>query len=365
MSTTHSPPIVRFRGVSKAYGTFVAIRDLDLDIARGEFLTFLGPSGSGKTTTLMLLTGFEMASGGAIELDGQRIEARPAHKRDIGVVFQNYALFPHMSAAENIAFPLKVRGMGRAQVEEEVKRALAMMHLADKGDRKPGQLSGGQQQRVALARAIVFKPRLIVLDEPLGALDKNLREQMQDELKALHRQIGITMVFVTHDQSEALTLSDRVAVFKQGRIEQLDTPERLYRLPATAFVAGFIGENNLVSGKVEHIGDGDISVRVGAGGLLHAKPAGGLRHGDAAVVAIRPEHISLLRAGSPDGMPARVVQTTYLGDSYRVDVNADGIGVLKVKVSGSATVEIPEAGALIGIRVAEKSCRALPADSSK
>lgn len=366
MSTTPlPPPIVRFRGVSKSYGAFVAIRDLDLDIARGEFLTLLGPSGSGKTTTLMLLTGFEMASGGAIELDGQRIEARPAHKRDIGVVFQNYALFPHMTAAENIAFPLKVRGTPRAQIDEEVRRALAMMHLADKGDRKPGQLSGGQQQRIALARAIIFKPRLIVLDEPLGALDKNLREQMQEELKALHRQIGITMVFVTHDQSEALTLSDRVAVFNRGRIEQLDTPEGLYRRPGTAFVASFIGENNLVAGKVEHVGDGGICVRAGAGRLLHGAAAGALTQGDAAIVAIRPEHISLQRAGDADTVPARVIQTTYLGDSYRVDAVAEGIGPLKMKISGSDTTEVPETGALIGIRVAEKSCRALPAESSK
>ncbi len=359
MSNTNSP-IVRFRGVSKAYGGFVAIPSLDLDIARGEFLTLLGPSGSGKTTTLMLLTGFEMASGGVIELDGGRIETCPAHKRDIGVVFQNYALFPHMSVAENIAFPLRVRGLSRATVEAEVQRALAMVHLADKGGRRPGQLSGGQQQRIALARALVFKPRLIVLDEPLGALDKNLREQMQDELKALHRQLGITMVFVTHDQSEALTLSDRVAVFNHGRIEQLATPGDLYRRPASAFVAEFIGENNLVSGVVEQVAMDSVAVRADSGGLLHGVASGSLQAGEAVVVAVRPEQLELAGANDPGSLSGRVAQVTYYGDSYRVDIDAEGIGRLKVKLTGSDDKAVPEVGAAVGICMAGNVCRVLP-----
>ncbi len=362
-AVSHPPPIVRFRGVSKAYGSFMAIKDLDLDIARGEFLTLLGPSGSGKTTTLMLLAGFEMASRGAIELDGKRIETCPAHKRDIGVVFQNYALFPHMSAAENIAFPLKVRGMSRADIDVEVRKALAMVHLGDKGERRPAQLSGGQQQRIALARAMVFRPRLIVLDEPLGALDKNLREQMQDELKALHRQLGIAMVFVTHDQGEALNLSDRVAVFNRGGIEQLATPEQLYRMPATPFVAGFIGENNLVSGRVERIDDGRVWLRTEAGGLLEALTDAAVKVGDAAIAAVRPEHIALSRSLENGALAGRVAQIAYLGDSYRVEVEVEGIGQLKVKVGGTDPLGVPEMGTSVGIGMDERACRVLPMQS--
>ncbi|MEO8684130.1 MAG: ABC transporter ATP-binding protein [Devosia sp.] len=360
MSTMNErTPIVSFRNVSKTYNSFVAVADLNLDIAAGEFLTLLGPSGSGKTTTLMLLTGFETASSGTIEVDGKRIESLPAHKRDIGVVFQNYALFPHMTVAENVAFPLKVRGLDRATVEQDVARVLATVDLADKSERKPSQLSGGQQQRVALARAMVFKPRLIVLDEPLGALDKQLREQMQAELKTLHRQIGITMVFVTHDQSEALTLSDRIAVFNQGRVEQLDTPEGLYRNPQTAFVAGFIGENNLLSGHVLSTDGVQASIRLDGGATIDAAATMGLSAGAPAVLAIRPEQIEIDLSGTAGGVPAKVTQSTYLGDCYRLDIHAEGIGPLHVKVANSRDV-LPPAGARIGIRLSNTHCRILP-----
>lgn len=363
MLTDPTAPIVRFRGVSKSFGQFVALHQLDLDVMRGEFLTLLGPSGSGKTTTLMLLAGFEAASSGTIELEGQRIEALPAHQRGIGVVFQNYALFPHMSAAENIAFPLRVRGLAKSTIEAEVKRALATIHLSDKGDRKPSQLSGGQQQRVALARAMVFKPKLIVLDEPLGALDKNLREQMQVELKALHQMIGITMVFVTHDQAEALTMSDRVAVFNNGRIEQLDTPEGLYRAPATPFVARFIGENNLIEGTVEQADAHSALIRVGEGGTLRANIAGGdIRPGAFVQIGIRPENISLTSPSELGSFAARVTQAIYLGDSHRVEIDVDGIGRLKVKVSDGNADGIPPPGTAIGVRLEEKAFRILPGD---
>lgn len=352
-------PIVRFRGVTKAYNEFLAVHSLDLDIAQGEFLTLLGPSGSGKTTTLMLLTGFETASSGTIEVDGRRIESLPAHKRDIGVVFQNYALFPHMSAAENIAFPLKVRGVGRAEVEAEVARVLSAVHLADKGDRKPSQLSGGQQQRVALARAMVFKPRLIVLDEPLGALDKNLREQMQDELRSLHREIGITMVFVTHDQTEALTLSDRIAVFNRGRVEQIDTPQGLYQAPKTAFVAGFIGENNLVAGVVTAMEAGKATILFSGGMAIEANAAPGLALGSNAVIAIRPEHVSVHPTGTPTALRAKVVQSTYLGDFYRLNIEATGMGELKVKMPSSAS-DLPPIGSEVGITLSSSECWILP-----
>ena len=219
--------IVRLQGIGKTYdGSTRVVDDLDLDIERGEFLTLLGPSGSGKTTTLMMLAGFETPTSGEILLDGKPLAHLPPYKRQIGMVFQNYALFPHMSVAENIAFPLSVRNTGRAEAAGRVERALEMVQLGGFGSRRPAQLSGGQQQRVAVARALVFEPKLVLMDEPLGALDKQLREQMQLEIRRLHQRLGVTMVYVTHDQHEALTMSDRIAVFHRGRIQQLDTPEK-------------------------------------------------------------------------------------------------------------------------------------------
>ncbi|RWQ69272.1 MAG: ATP-binding cassette domain-containing protein, partial [Mesorhizobium sp.] len=219
------PVHVEFRGVSKRYGqTVQAVRQLDLEIMRGEFLTLLGPSGSGKTTALMMLAGFEDTTEGEILIDGQRIDNVPANRRGIGMVFQNYALFPHMTVAENLAFPLEVRKLGREQVTRRVRNVLDMVQLPEFGNRRPAQLSGGQQQRVAVARALIFEPNLVLMDEPLGALDKQLREQMQFEIKDIHARLGVTFVYVTHDQTEALTMSDRIAVFSAGRIEQLSTP---------------------------------------------------------------------------------------------------------------------------------------------
>jgi putative spermidine/putrescine transport system ATP-binding protein len=239
---------IRFENVSKRYGTHTVIDGLDLSIAAGEFVSLLGPSGSGKTTLLMMLAGFESVSDGAILLDGHRIENVPAYKRDMGVVFQNYALFPHMTAAENIAFPLKRRGASKATIQADVKRALDMVQLASLADRKPSQMSGGQQQRIALARALVFEPKVVLMDEPLGALDKQLREQMQLDIRDLHRRLGLTIVFVTHDQGEALTMSDRIAVFNKGKIEQVASPEDVYDRPASCFVSEFIGETNFLTG---------------------------------------------------------------------------------------------------------------------
>ncbi|HYN39810.1 MAG TPA: ATP-binding cassette domain-containing protein, partial [Rhodospirillales bacterium] len=246
-----SASIVSFRKVSKSYdGRTLVVRDLNLDVRRGEFLTLLGPSGSGKTTCLMMLAGFESATTGEIILDGRPVTSVPAHRRGIGMVFQNYALFPHMTVEENLAFPLQVRGLARAQVREKVHDALDMVRLRGYERRRPGQLSGGQQQRVALARALVFEPSLVLMDEPLGALDKQLREHMQYEIRALHARLGVTFVYVTHDQAEALTMSDRIAVFHDGVIQQIAAPVDLYERPANAFVAGFIGENNRMRGQM-------------------------------------------------------------------------------------------------------------------
>ena len=237
--------------MQKTYdGKTLVVRQLDLDIRRGEFLTLLGPSGSGKTTCLMMLAGFESPTAGEILLDGQPITRTPPHKRNFGMVFQNYALFPHLSVADNVAYPLTVRKVPKAELAQRVTKALAMVRLEGRDRAYPSQLSGGQQQRVALARALVFDPQLVLMDEPLGALDKQLREHMQIELKELHRQLGVTFVYVTHDQGEALTMSDRVAVFNDGAIQQIDTVDRLYETPANRFVAGFVGDSTVLKGTV-------------------------------------------------------------------------------------------------------------------
>ena len=243
-----NPALVQFKGVQKTYdGLSLVVRNLDLDIRRGEFLSLLGPSGSGKTTTLMMLAGFESPTAGEILLDGRPITKTPPHKRNFGMVFQNYALFPHMTVAANVAYPLTVRKVPKADIDKRVARALDMVQLGGKGDRFPSQLSGGQQQRVALARALVFEPQLVLMDEPLGALDKQLREHMQIELKELHRQLGVTFVYVTHDQGEALTMSDRIAVMSQGRILQVGSPTEIYEAPVNRTVADFIGETNFLA----------------------------------------------------------------------------------------------------------------------
>ncbi len=244
---------VQFQDVQKSYdGATLVVKNLNLDVARGEFLTMLGPSGSGKTTCLMMLAGFETATHGEIVLDGEPINNVPPHKRRIGMVFQNYALFPHMTVNENLAFPLEVRRLPKAEIVRRVQKALEMVQLGAFGNRRPGQLSGGQQQRVAVARALVFEPKLVLMDEPLGALDKQLREQMQYEIKHIHEHLNVTVVYVTHDQSEALTMSNRIAVFNDGVIQQLATPADLYERPENAFVAQFIGENN----RLARQGDG-------------------------------------------------------------------------------------------------------------
>ena len=262
---------VRCDSVQKSYdGEELVVRDLNLDIARGEFLTMLGPSGSGKTTCLMMLAGFETATHGSILLDGTPIDNLPPHKRGIGMVFQNYALFPHMTVAENLAFPLEVRKLRRDLIKERVARVLDMVEMGGFDARRPAQLSGGQQQRIAVARALVFEPRLVLMDEPLGALDKQLREQMQYEIKRIHDNLGVTVVYVTHDQSEALTMSDRIAVFNEGIIQQLATPQDLYERPESAFVAQFIGENNRLYGTVLELEGDDCTIRLDSGAIVHA-----------------------------------------------------------------------------------------------
>jgi len=352
--TSPTPPIpptaeaaVRFVGVQKTYdGVQLVVRQLDLDIRRGEFLTLLGPSGSGKTTTLMLLAGFESPTAGEILLDGKPITRTPPHLRNFGMVFQNYALFPHMTVAQNVAYPLTVRKLPKAEQASRVARALAMVRLVGLGERLPAQLSGGQQQRVALARALVFEPQVVLMDEPLGALDKQLREHMQIELKELHRQLGVTFVFVTHDQGEALTMSDRVAVFDGGVIQQIDSAERVYEAPANRFVAGFIGDGTMLAGTVAAVDGALCSVALPGGQTLGGLNVNAAPPGAAVVAGIRPERIVVhppLPADAPpraNWLPARVRSIVYFGDHQRLLCDL-GTGAEAGSDAAEATVKLP------------------------
>jgi putative spermidine/putrescine transport system ATP-binding protein len=325
------------RRLTKHYPGMAAVDGLDLEIAAGEFLTLLGPSGSGKTTTLMMIAGFTPPSAGDVQLDGRSIAGLAPERRNIGVVFQNYALFPHMSVAENIGFPLRMRGLKRPEIAAKVAAALELVRLGGLGQRRPRQLSGGQQQRVALARAMVFEPGLLLMDEPLGALDKKLREDMQFELKRLHGALGVTVVYVTHDQEEALTLSDRIALMNGGRIAQLGRAEDLYERPASRFVAEFIGESNLLDGRVAAgwftTADG-IRVKVAAG-------ADG-----AALLVLRPEKLAVLPADHAEGLAGTVRELVYGGDVTRYRI-AVGATVLTAKVANSRAPFRPPVGAAV------------------
>jgi putative spermidine/putrescine transport system ATP-binding protein len=320
--------MVRFDGVQKSYdGETLVVKNLNLDITKGEFLTMLGPSGSGKTTTLMMLAGFETATHGEISLEGRPINQVAPHKRGIGMVFQNYALFPHMTVGENLSFPLEVRNLAKGEREEKVRHALDMVQMSNFINRRPAQLSGGQQQRIALARALVFDPKLVLMDEPLGALDKQLREHMQFEIKHLHGRLGVTVVYVTHDQGEALTMSDRIAVFNDGIIQQLATPSDLYERPENSFVAGFIGENNKLMGTVEEISDGRCMVRLGTGEVIEAVPVNVSKKDQKTLVSIRPERVEFRTEDFPAGahsIDAEVLEFVYMGDMFRTRLKVAG-----------------------------------------
>ena len=333
-----SESFVKFEKVDKSYdGEVLVVKDLNVDIPKGEFLTMLGPSGSGKTTTLMMLAGFETPTNGEIYLDGDAISSIPPYKRGIGMVFQNYALFPHMTVNENLAFPLEVRKLNKSEIKEKVEKALSMVELQDFGNRMPLQLSGGQQQRVALARALVFEPRLVLMDEPLGALDKKLREQMQYEIKHIHGNIGITVVYVTHDQSEALTMSNRIAVFNDGKIQQISTPDVLYEKPENAFVAQFIGENNQLKGKVKSINGNMCVVTTDKGDEIKSLKVNINTVGDASTVSLRPERVEINSTDSnlENSFNAKVKELIYLGDHIRTRVEVCGNDQFIVKVPNS------------------------------
>ncbi len=314
-STSHG---IRISGVSKVFPGLPrpAVDDVTLDIAPGEFMTFLGPSGSGKTTTLSMIAGFTPLTAGSICIDGEDISRLKPHKRDLGVVFQQYALFPHLTVAKNVAFPLQQRAMSKSDIATKVREALELVGLVDFADRLPRQLSGGQQQRVALARAVVYQPRALLMDEPLGALDKKLRDQLRREIARMHRELGMTFLFVTHDQEEALTLSDRIAVFNHGKVEQVGSPSELYERPSTLFVARFLGESNVFTD-------------------------------DADAVVVRPERLELHAepGAAPDGWPRRkavITDIVYVGNHHRIGLRfADGTEGSAMRLAGTALPAAP------------------------
>jgi len=325
---------IGLKGIRKLYGPHsVAVESLDLDIRAGEFFSLLGPSGCGKTTTLRMIAGFEVPTKGQVSVDGQDVTTLPAHARSMGMVFQNYALFPHMTVLQNVAFGLKMRRVSKADALERTQKALAQVELTGFEGRYPGQLSGGQQQRVALARAIVISPKVLLCDEPLGALDKKLRAAMQFELKELQRALGVTLVYVTHDQEEALTMSDRIAVMNKGRIEQIGSPDEIYNRPATAFVSGFIGDSNLFDGVLES-GPSGLSLKLDDGDVLPVGEALQSRAGERVTLALRPEHLRFAETG----MPATLKEANFLGASTLYKVETARQRALLIRVPAGAAV---------------------------
>ena len=335
-------------GLCKRYGDFTALAPTDLEVANGEFLTLLGPSGSGKTTLLSLIAGLSQPDEGSMLINGVDVTYGAPYERDIGMVFQNYALFPHMTVEDNIAFPLKMRGIGAAQARKQAQEALEMVRLPQVGKRFPKELSGGQQQRIALARCMVYRPAIILMDEPLGALDKKLRDHMQLEIKRIHRELGTTIVYVTHDQEEAMTMSDRICLMNGGRIEQLGTPADLYFRPRTLFVADFLGESNLFEATVVEVTAGGVGLALDGGRVMSAASAHGaaLAPGQPVRVLVRPQNLGVARighsaqagTGSPAALTARVIDTMITGSLTKL--------YLSPRLTGEApvTVAFPTSG---------------------
>jgi spermidine/putrescine transport system ATP-binding protein len=327
---------VRLERVTKRFDDVVAVDDISLEIPHGSFFALLGPSGCGKTTTLRMIGGFEEPTAGTIFLGDEPVSGKPPYKRDVNTVFQSYALFPHLSILENVAFGLRRRGFRGQEVRGRVTEILRLVGLSGMEKRKPRQLSGGQQQRVALARALVNKPRVLLLDEPLGALDLKLRKQMQLELKAIQHDVGITFVHVTHDQEEAMTMADSIAVMNQGHVEQLGPPDQLYERPATAFVAGFLGVSNLLAGVVE----GHDAVRLAEGTLVHAQVDG--KSGPVAA-GVRPEKITLGEDGGHNRLPGKVAETAYIGVATQlvVETPAGTVQVFAQNIDSGKRIPLP------------------------
>lgn len=349
-------PCLRCVDVSKAFGRLKVLHKLNIEIGMGEFVSLLGPSGSGKTTLLMLVAGFQNPDEGAIWHGDRRIERLPPYKRNMGVVFQNYALFPHLTVFENIAFPLQMRRETREQIRLKVDRALEMVELRDMGSRKPAQLSGGQQQRIALARALVFEPEVVLMDEPFGALDRRLREQMQLDIRSLHKRLGLTIIFVTHDQAEAMTMSDRIAVFNDGDIRQIGSPKDIYDRPASRFVAEFMGETNVLSGEVITADTQATHVRLQSGETIRISG----RHseiGQRVSMSVRPERVLLGAVDHENTLTARVVDSVYLGDHDRVQLDTPSGEIIAKHSRRRGPVS---AGDMVSVSFASQDCWIIP-----
>jgi putative spermidine/putrescine transport system ATP-binding protein len=360
----HHPSYLIFDQVKKTYDQkTLVVKDFSLQVNKGEFVTLLGPSGSGKSTVLMMLAGFESVTSGNISIGGVSITKTAPYNRNIGMVFQNYALFPHMTIAENLAYPLTLRKKSKTQVRTKVQEYLKLIEMGEFGGRYPGQLSGGQRQRVALARALIFEPALVLMDEPLGALDKKLREQMQYEITRLHQAIGFTVIYVTHDQTEALSMSDRIAVFNAGVVQQCATPAELYEKPANAFVADFIGENNFIRGRTVSV-DGDVAIiDVPGGEQVKAQAADGVAAGKSAKLSVRPEKlfIDAPSIGSRNCLKASYVTRHYVGDFIRYYFRLSDGSEVNVKVLNDMVAPEFTMGDMAVLSWRENDCFAYPA----
>jgi spermidine/putrescine ABC transporter ATP-binding subunit len=355
---------VRLLGASKRFGKVVALDDATLSIRRGELMTLLGPSGCGKTTLLNLVAGFLVVDDGDIEIDGKRVNAIPTYKREIGLMFQNYALFPHMSIADNVGYGLRMRGVAKPDLKRRVAEALSLVRLTGVEDRRPHQLSGGQQQRVALARALVVSPKVLLLDEPFSALDRNLRASMQIEIKDIQRQLGVTTIFVTHDQSEALSMSDRIAVMFEGRIRQVGSPDEIYRRPADRFVASFVGDVNVLRGRLDRIED-QTMVRLGAAKIsVASEPLARVQSGDCVDLFVRPEQLRFATAGETVAVEGTVAAHIYQGGYVNLYLEAPEVCTSRILVRSpepDAIMRWPT-GTRVGISISGSDVMAFAAE---
>jgi putative spermidine/putrescine transport system ATP-binding protein len=346
---------ISVREVVKAYGPFLAANRISLDIEPGEFITLLGPSGSGKTTLLNLIAGFQALDSGSIEVDGRPIQHVPTHRRGFGMVFQSYALFPNMTVSQNVGFPLRMAGVDRATAARRVAETLEIMRLSDHAEKTPSQMSGGQQQRVAIARAIVMRPRVVLMDEPLSALDRRLRESIQIEIRDLHRTIGSTILFVTHDQGEALTMSDRIAVMDAGQIIQIGTPSEIYRHPQNRFVASFVGESNIVDAEIVQKRGSTMTLKSRSGHVFTAESRNAIDVGRASVL-VRPERIALSRDPVPGSQPVTVASALFLGELLRIEATTDSGETILVRCTDRADLALPAVGDRLHARWDAEDC---------
>ena len=358
---------LQLSGVQKHFGPVVAVQDFNLEATRGEFISFLGPSGCGKTTTLRMIAGFEQPTAGTIHVDGEEITGRPPNRRNVGMVFQSYALFPNMSVADNIGFGLKVRRRPAAQIRQRVGELLQLIHLEGRGDRYPFQLSGGQQQRVALARALAIEPQVLLLDEPLSALDAKIRVALRHEIRQIQRNLGITTVYVTHDQEEALELSDRIVVMSEGRIEQVGTPFEIYNFPSTAFVASFVGTLNAVEARVVDPAAGRLTL---GGQAIRTSAALDGAAGDPVMLALRPEMISLVgmdadAPGNVNRVPATVTDVAFLGSVVRVSTRVGEGTSVHVDTFNNPNLAVPAIGSTVTLSFPPEACLVLARDAMR